>query len=86
MPPYEYRIVYSCYFVGAGAVKLAEVVLKAAEQPVEFKFLYDLKVCIVLPVSLYFDFIVVQLRFPFALDSIMILLHFSLLSCRLRRR
>lgn len=28
---------------GAGAVKLAEVVLKAAEQPVEFKFLYDLK-------------------------------------------
>lgn len=32
------------FSVGSGAVELAEVVLKAVEQPVQFKFLYDLQV------------------------------------------
>ena len=32
-------------FTGKGAVRLADAVLRAVEQPVEFKFLYDVKVC-----------------------------------------
>ena len=38
--------VSTCHFplTGAGAAKLAEAVLKAVEQPVNFKFLYDLEV------------------------------------------
>jgi len=32
-------------FTGKGAVRLADAVLRAVEQPVEFKFLYDVEVC-----------------------------------------
>ena len=32
-------------FTGKGAVGLADAVLRAVEQPVEFKFLYDVEVC-----------------------------------------
>ena len=31
---------------GKGAVRLADAVLRAVEQPVEFKFLYDVEVCL----------------------------------------
>jgi len=34
----------SCGSSGKGAVNLADVVLKAVEEPVDFKFLYDVKV------------------------------------------
>lgn len=41
------RLVQVCLYVfctGKGAIRLADSVLRAVEEPVEFKFLYDLKV------------------------------------------
>lgn len=41
------RLVQVCLYVfctGKGAIPLADAVLRAVEEPVEFKFLYDLKV------------------------------------------
>jgi len=34
----------NCGYSGKGAVNLADAVLKAVEEPVDFKFLYDVKV------------------------------------------
>lgn len=34
----------NCGSSGKGAVRLADAVLKAVEEPVDFKFLYDVKV------------------------------------------
>ena len=40
----NYPLFFSHHCSGAGAEKLAEAVIRATEQPVEFKFLYDLQV------------------------------------------
>ena len=41
-----HAILINCISSGKGAVRLADAVLKAVEEPVDFKFLYDVKVFI----------------------------------------